>query len=86
VGASGMTEIAVGAFVILVSYLIFCLYQYYKYGDPDDDGRHDYPYTFERHVAGFLLYAISLVSLVFGLLVAAFCIGIAFLVVIEFML
>jgi hypothetical protein len=78
-----MIEIVIGAFVILVSYTIFCFYQYYKYGDPDDDGRHDYPYMFERHVAGFLLYAISLVSLVFGLFVAAYCIGTVVLAVAE---
>jgi hypothetical protein len=83
VGASGMIEIAVGAFVILVSYLIFCFYQYYKYGDPDDDGRHDYPYTLERHFAGFLLYVTTILAIVFGLFVAAYCIGTVVLAVAE---
>jgi len=81
-----MTEIAVGAFVILVSYLIFCLYQYYKYGDPDDDGRHDYPYTFERHVAGFLLYVTTILAIVFALIIAAYCIGTVVLAMVEIML
>jgi len=81
-----MIEIGIGLFVLAVSYTIFCCYQYYKYGDPTDGRNHQYPYTFERHVAGFLLYATTILAAVFALIVAAYCIGTVLLAVIEFLL
>jgi hypothetical protein len=78
-----MIEIAIGAFVLLVSYLLFCLYQYYKYGDPTTDKINENPYRLERFFAGFLLYVMTILAAVFALIIAAYCIGTVVLAVAE---